>query len=217
MPKVKKLFATYQPLEVAKVLRRGDYSVKENSFKAYDLINNIFSYNPIFAIELTGSIQDFLLGSILVNPTHPQRLIIFESDDYEVLDYLNWNKSIKLGVYMTLDSTYSRKEYIVPKINKSKVKAIVAISERAVGDSNSDYIDYIFKGLDKKLKQVLTKLGYKVTENLKITDFSDLSEHGRYLVNEFITTMYYKPEILNSVDVDNFIMYLKKNVIKVIR
>lgn len=215
MSKVKKLFATYQPLEVAKTLRYGDYSVRENSFKAYDLINKLFSYNPIFAIELTGSIQDFLLGSILVNPTHPQRLIIFESDEYDVLDYLNWNKSMKLGVFMTLDSTYSRKEYTVPRIEKSKVKAIVSISERGIGDSNGDYIDYIFKGLDKKLKQVLIKLGYKTTENLKITDFSDLSEYGRMLVNEFVTTMYYKPEILSAIDVDNFIMFLKKNVIKV--
>lgn len=87
----------------------------------------------------------------IVAPSFPQIGIIFETEDYEVIDAISWVNHLSFGDEYVCDQDCKYKEYTVPHINKSNVKQFVEISSSSDADAiQDDFLECNIELLSKR-------------------------------------------------------------------
>lgn len=102
-----KTFVTYQPSSVLNY-------IEENG--SYPAPANERLLNGIWCLEVN---KDTYARVFLCAPAMPQVMIVFQSSDYEEIDYINWVNKLYLSLETSYDSPY--KEYIVKSIDSGQI------------------------------------------------------------------------------------------------
>lgn len=76
------ILATYQPII--------DDIAKRKTSQQFSLLQEALGYYPIFCFPATN-VEQAIIHSILAAPNCPERLILFESEEYDCLDIIKWN------------------------------------------------------------------------------------------------------------------------------
>lgn len=126
---------TFQPIKVSRVLKT------EGVYKAQD--NDTFM-NKIFCLKLDKSTMERVFA---ISPSMPQVMIVFETEDYEELDYIKWVNKIFLNKSTRGSSKY--KEYMVNEIKESCVIRYEIISTSTdVQEVQNNFMDHHFMELE---------------------------------------------------------------------
>lgn len=132
------ILATYQPLNEDKGKRLKIVELEEK-----------LGYYPYFCFS-AENIYDVCLYSVLSAPNCPEKIIIFETDDFDTIDIIKWNQYMVtknddlLDDIINTDIDKKYKEFVVRKIDN----VLNEISIDEVFDNNIS-----FEGADKELKQ----------------------------------------------------------------
>ena len=155
------ILATYQPLE--------ERDKKENNYKE---LEQMLGYRPIFCFS-AETLQDVLIGSALAYPNCPERLIIFETDEYQEINMTLWNKrktEIEQGFPTTVElkdifnPEGKCKEYIVKDIPKEDICADIDLLQtktipfeyhQRADASTRDFLDEFVKTRREEIKMML--------------------------------------------------------------
>lgn len=132
------LLASYQPFVEDSELR-----VQSTAFEA---LVNALGFVPYFCFP-AEKLEDMLVYSFFAAPNWPEKLIIFESNDYRKLDVVQWNRILKLekegkhfDVSIALaETTAPFCEYLVPALDN--VRFEIGLHEALHTCFNIDYVD----------------------------------------------------------------------------
>lgn len=83
------LLASYQPLI-------EDAGLRTNS-ATFDALENMLGFTPYFCFP-AEHLKDMVVHSFFVTPSWPEKIIIFESENYQKLDIVQWNQILKLDM-----------------------------------------------------------------------------------------------------------------------
>lgn len=83
------LLASYQPLV-------EDAGLREMS-RAFDALEKELGFTPYFCFP-AEKLEDMLVHSFFVTPSCPEKIIIFETENYQTLDIVRWNQILKLDM-----------------------------------------------------------------------------------------------------------------------
>lgn len=201
-------FITFQPLKAYRRLSRG--LVYESI--PVDYIN----FDRIFAIKLDENTRERLF---CVAPSMPQVAIIFETENYEEKDSINFTNTMlehycHLLQYKPINSKY--KEYIFDKILPEEVEEMIILSE----SDNEDEVQDDFINTDKlDFLDELSGRDWNKIRNIKnpIDIFHTEKNNMEYLklMNQCMAPwLMPKPKMLTEQQMDKFYSLVRKYFIK---
>lgn len=141
------IFATYQPLNPIP---------KPDSFK--DITYGQLEFNPVWCIN-ADTLYDFWINSVLAVPVCPEKLIVFETDEYWAIDKTDWYQALhengKLPEVISKEKidNVNRVEFLVRKIEN--VLYEVDIKDSIYGRSSQKEID---EELEPRVKECIKDL-----------------------------------------------------------
>ena len=140
------ILATYQHIDFE------DVSISDK----YNEFEEILGYKPIFCFA-ANTLRQCIVESILAAPHRMHQLIIFETDDYDMIDIVKYNKLRESdGSYnidnvkdcITTEPKINCREYLVRCIKPESVKLRINVIEASLSynDNFNDYYDDIVFG-----------------------------------------------------------------------
>lgn len=218
------LFVTFQSKEVVDELReKGEYiqtryrPLANCCGRGNEDIRERVGYKPIFVYPFTDK-RDFLARILMSHPSLPQRMIVFKSNNFDTVGCADWLKLMKLRKDLLADKVSSGEtllycddlpinnkaifnEYVVPKIELSKVKGIYDITDsevstRITGEEvtcSDEMCDFIYSG---KMEKIFKK--YFPKDSCKAVDIGNADMIASQTMLKYLSIMYDKPELLSE-------------------
>lgn len=201
------IFATYQPLNPIK---------KDISFK--DSFYEQLGFNPVWCFN-ADTLYDFWINSILTIPVCPEKLIVFETDEYWAVDKTDWYNSLhgkgKLPEVISKDiiNDVNRVEFLVRKIEN--VLYEVNIKESIYGRISQKEIDEILEPLMEKHKKELAKLYDKTDSSMTFDRFMQNHTAEKYRKVYVYWNQYaiedYRSNLKKGYDIEINTNYISQN------
>lgn len=218
MGKERKLFGTYCSMESLQVLNQGEFKKTKTYLPEHHILKDLFGYNPIFSIPFED-IQQFMVWSALSMPQHPQVLVLFESDEYDSINFLEW-------LYYIFDSRHTNnkssnkiktsskyREYIVPYITKENIVATVDITSKGFRESDREFLLKLLGDLSTEVTDSLRNTKYKQHKDLEVVNYMDLYLNNRGIFDA-LSTLQTNASQLKEKDISVLIKRLKHLVFK---
>lgn len=209
------LFATYQSNEVVQKLNEeGRYeSTWKSEYASSDVLRNLLGYSPIFAIPFED-LQQFLTMTLIQFPAMTNNLIVFESDNYRVLDTVVWNEVMKHPKTDNPERIFNTNEhiseYVMPEI--SNVRAIIHFNDLVYGDESADdFYQRIFTTYFVKIKRLAKELGLSNVA-LRAVDIASLHPSEGSRLRYYMDRLVLTPKEITAEECKNYVDYLKSNI-----
>lgn len=185
----------------------GNYVKTHNHFecKEQNILKDMFGYNPIFAIPF-DNLQDFLTTTLISRPNLPHYLVLFESDEYDSVDFLAWRVCEKNGRGIVKSATDKlpmkspNQEYIVPTINKDSIVATLKVCDGDFETSYDNFNEVIFSTLADSIKDVLKGTEYEVTQDIIVKDLTETPANLAQRYIDYMTKVALNPKKVTQLD-----------------
>ena len=195
------ILATYQPIN-------SNTEISENKFSD---LRNYLGYNPIFCFSIE-SVKDALIKSILAAPNCPEKLIIFETDSYEEIDIIQWNKLIH-SKGMDIEDCFTDKGIIYKEFIVKEIENIIGefyIEDLIFYDDcglkfGDDFAKQLFSILQQNARCFANSVKY--SDNKKSIEFMKKKTYKRafqYYLFPMIINAYLKEPVLYKFNFDKY-------------
>lgn len=212
------IFATFMSIKDELTLRNNDLARKENDNLGVDkqILRQELGYTPIFIIPVLPSIYETLFRFCFTCPSIPQRLVFFESDEFDTISYSSWARYCRLNtgrVKVNREGYYN--EYVVKEIKSNSVIKVINISNKDISNDineisfcHNTQIDFVFSN---KLKRELSDFYNFELPHLK--PFTHFSRDESYIFSNFIKLMDIRYEVVTEEKISDFLNFVKSKIV----
>ena len=196
------ILATYQPIN------------DDKSKQEWNELEQFLGYRPIFCFS-ANSAQEMIINSILAAPNCPEKLIIFETNEFVELDIVQYNKKIaieyqsnkdnRIADTITIDNCFTSKssdykEFVVEKITNIIEEINLLDAFFMVGESrDGEYATEINNIVDSTTNTAREFLKYSCKVDVEeIDDITKLSMFKKKIIKEGFQ-LYILPLVCQSI------------------